>query len=654
MRNRGSRGASERAAAGSVLPAGHTWSTVGSAALAACTLAASLLLGGCAGPAAQSGEQKSSGAGSVYTAENEILSYKPVEVDKPVITIGKYVAFDETPLDKALEKKFPDLEIVWMEEHVGPDPITYMALQSRDRQLPDLMLANRTAPDNDFLYDLSAENFVSRYNLSALNAMNIDGRLYQIPIANTMAGIAYNKTLFDLHGWKAPESLDEFYSLCDAISAEGIRPFVPCLKYYSPLESMGLGLSFDDTLADLGKQAQYNAFVLGDGSCQGLLEPMFGNMRKLYERGIINDDDFSSSATEVRHSLYAGEYAMMPTNLDILALYNEEQPDCELDFIGYPTKTPGERWMQMIPGTKLSVSGASMEDAEKKQAVLMLLDYFSTDEGQEALFQSFSGISSLSSFQQRAVFSYQDVEDCIAAGRVFFAEYFGSNSAIPVIKEWVTGNMTMEEIIGAADEFEPIDELKQLEDAPIGTAGGAFTVLETSIFNADVMREATGADIALMLNNYYYKGNLTRIFQGEIVYPQRFILKGVAGKDYLTTYEITGQKLKELVEHPVINGKEVNAMYAPSGLKLTYAPWASPDHNVVSLILADGSGIEDDAVYTVAAWAGSIDDGYLSGVVQEYPELGGNQELMTEAIKKAGTITPVWDGRIVLNWEIRD
>ncbi len=654
MRNRGSRGASKRAAAGSVLPAAYTRSTVGSAALAVVALAASMLLGGCAGPAKQSADQKSGGAGSAYTAENDILSYKPVETDKPVITIGKYVAFDETPLDEALEKKFPDLEIVWMEGHIGPDPIAYMALQSRDGQLPDLMLTNRTAPDNDFLYDLSAENFVSRYNLSALNAMNIDGRLYQIPIANTMAGIAYNKTLFDLHGWKAPESLDEFYSLCDVISAEGIRPFVPCLKYYSPLESMGLGLSFDDTLADLGKQAQYHAFVQGDGSCQGLLEPMFGNMRTLYERGIINDDDFSSSATEVRLALYAGEYAMMPTNLDILALYNEEQPDCELDFMGYPTKTPGERWMQMVPGTKLSVSGASMEDAEKKQAVLTVLDYFSTNEGQEALFQSFSGISSLSSFQQRAAFSYQDVEDCIAAGRVFFADYFGSNSDIPVIKEWVTGSMTMEEIIGAADEFEPIDELKQLGDAPIGTAGGEFTVLETSILNADVMREATGADIALMLNNYYYKGNLTQIFQGEIVYPQRFILKGVAGKDYLTVYEITGQKLRELMEHPVINGKEVNAMYAPSGLKLTYAPWASTDHNVVNLTLAGGSGIEDDTVYTVAAWAGSIDGGYLSGVVQEYPELGGNQELMTEAIKKAGTITPDWDGRIVLDWEIRD
>lgn len=621
---------------------------------AAFILTAALLLGGCSSRPVQNGKQDDKVSGSAYTAENEILSYKPVELDKTVITIGKYVAFDEAPLDEALEKKFPDLEIVWQEGHVGPDPFAYMTLQSQNGQLPDLMLASRSAPKNDFLYDLSAESFISRYNLSALNAMNIDGKLYQIPIANTMAGIAYNKTLFDSHGWKAPESLEEFYRLCDAIAAEGIRPFVPCLKYYSTLESTGLGLSYDGTLSDLEKQARYNAFVQGDGSCRGLLEPMFEVMRTLYEKGIINDDDFTSSATEVRHLLYAGEYAMMPTNLDILALYKEEKPDCELDFIGYPTKTPGERWMQMVSGTKLSVSSASIADEEKKQAVFMLLDYLSTDEGQEALFQSFSGISSLSSFQQQAFFSYQDVEDCIAAGRVFFADHFGSNADIPIIKEWVLGNMTMEEIILAADEFEPMDELKQLKDAPIGTAGEKFTVLETSIFNADVIREATGADIALILNNYYYRGNMAQIFQGDIVYPARFALKGVAGKDYLTTYEITGQKLKKLMEHPVINGKEVNAMYAPSGLKLTYAPWAPMDRNVVNLTLADGTEIQDDAVYTVAAWAGSIDESCLSGVVQEYTELGGNQELMTEAIKKAGTITPVRDGRIVLNWEIKD
>lgn len=629
-----------------------------------------LMTGGCSGTGSQSaapGVAQDSAAGqkqkaasdpaqspasvAAYTAANEILSYKPVAADKTIVTVGKYMAFDEAPLETALEQRFPDLDIVWMESHVGADPIAYMSIQSQSGGLPDIMFANRRAPENDFLYDLSAEDFVSRYNLSALNAMDVGGRLYQIPIANTLSGIAYNKTLFDEHGWEAPESLEEFYSLCDEISAAGIRPFAPCLKYYSPLESMGLGLSYDEVLASLEKQTRYHAFALGEASCQGLLEPMFSTMKSLYEKGIIRAEDFSSSATDVRHKLYDGEHAMMPTNLDILTLYNEEQPDCELDFIGYPTKMPGQRWMHMVSGIKMSVSKKSMEDSGRKQVIQELLDYLSTDEGQAVLFQSFSGISSLSSYQQQSTSVYPDVQLCIAEGRVFFADYFGSNADIPVIRDWLAGDAPVEEIIQSADGFEPINEFKQLEEPPIGTAGEDFTILETSIYNADVIREATGAEIALILNNYYYKGNLSQMFRGDIGYPKRFVLKGVSEKDFLTTYEMSGKNIKELMEHPIINGKEVNAMYAPSGLKMEYAPWAEQDANVKKLTLSDGGELVDDAVYTVAAWAGSIDEKYISGVVRQYEDLGGNQKLMTDAIKKAGTVHPVRDGRITLDWE---
>lgn len=588
---------------------------------------------------------------SEYTPADEIVSYKPVDTDKTVIRIGKYCAFDESPLEEALEAKFPEVELLWMESLVGNDPFAYMSLQSDHGSLPDISFTQRTAPENDFLYDLSAEDFVSRYNLSALNALSIKGKLYQIPIGNTVTGIAYNKTLFDRHGWTAPESLEEFYLLCDAIAAEGIRPFSPCLKYYTTLESMGLGLCFDDVLGDLEKQTQYNEFVRKNASCKNLLEPMFNVLRTLYEKGLITADDFDSSATEVRHALYEGKNAMIVTNLDILTLYNEEQPDCELDYIGFPTKTEGERWLHMIPGTRMSVSNEAMKDNEKKRIILDILDYISTDEGQEALFRSFSGISSLTSYQQKAHFDFADIENCVENGRVFFADHYGSNEYIPVFKEWTAGNMTMEEMIEANDNFEPLDELKQLTEAPIGTAAEDFTVLETSIFNADVMQKAAGAQIALMLNNYYYKGNLTELFKGDIVYPERFTLKSVSAKDYLTTYEITGKNLKELLEHPIINGKEINALYAPSGLKLEYAPYAPEDANVRKVTLADGTEIGDDKTYTVAAFAGAIDEKYISRVIKEHRQAGTNQELMTAAIQSAGQIRPADDGRVVLNWE---
>ena len=76
------------------------------------------------------------------------------------------------------------------------------------------------------------------------------------------------------------------------------------------------------------------------------------------------------------------------------------------------------------------------------------------------------------------------------------------------------------------------------------------------------------------------------------------------------------------------------------------------DQNVESLTLSDGTPLDDQKLYTVAAWAGSIDEGYLSGTMRTCEELGNNQELMTFAIQESGEIKPVTDGRLVLNWDI--
>ena len=167
------------------------------------------------------------------------------------------------------------------------------------------------------------------------------------------------------------------------------------------------------------------------------------------------------------------------------------------------------------------------------------------------------------------------------------------------------------------------------------------------------MREQTGADAALLLSGYFYTGNLCRIFKGDIRLPNRFVLKSVGAKNYLTTYEITGANLKALLEHPFINGAEINALYACSGLKMEYAPWAAADENVRSLTLADGSALDDGKTYTVAAWAGTIDERYIAATAAEFPDVGANKDMMTAAIQKAGTISPPADGRIVLNWDLR-
>ncbi|MDD2980316.1 MAG: extracellular solute-binding protein [Hespellia sp.] len=602
---------------------------------------ASVLLSGCS----------STKTGNAYTPENDILSYEPIAADKTVITVGKFYAFNHTKLESSLEKKFPEVDFLFEECSAGNMQQPYMKILADNGFLPDMFLTNQTIGENDFLYDLGGESYAGRYNLSSLQAITVGDHLYQIPVSNTTFGIAYNKDLFRQNGWNVPSTLDELYALCDTISATGIRPMVTCMKYYTTVESLLFGLSYNETFASAEKRNIYNRFVEGETPSADVLQSSSKVLKNLYEKGIVTADDFTSSATTNRKDLYSGKIAMMSCNLDIVALVESEKPDAEIGFIGFPTTEADQRILQIVPGVNLSVNKASMEDEAKKDVINSAMDYISTNEGQDAVFQTISGVSTLTSYQQNITAMSQDVSDCINGGNVFFAKYFGNDALMSTVREYATGEISFEELTAVIDEVAKNDDpFAVLSEAPIGTASETFTVLDTSNYNADVLRDATGADIALVPNKSFYCGNIAQIFKGDIVLPNRFTQKGMDGDAQLTTYEITGAKLKELLEYPIIAGNETNILYAVSGLKVTYAPWAEADKNVLSAALADGTEIDDSKTYTVAAWPGAIDETYIAGTVQTFEDAGKNEDLMAAAIQKAGTIAPAKDGRITLEW----
>lgn len=581
--------------------------------------------------------------------DDEIVSYEPLDPDKTLITVGRYTVFNDAPLKAALEEKFPDIQVASVNAAGTNTVRAYVEQQGEHGDLPDLIFSGMRVGDSKYAYDFSAESFTSRYNLSSLEALDADGSLRQLPVNSTVKGIFYNKTLFEEHGWEIPATRDELFELCEEISAEGIRPFVPCLKY--SVQEVGLGLTNRELLGTSEKRAQYEAVVKGEASCEGLLEPYYSVLRELYDRGIVVEGDFSSSLTKNRQAMYEGEIAMIPAELGMYALYEEENPDCEIDFIGYPTDTPGERWMQMVSGTNLAVSQHSMDDPDKKRILLDIVDYLSTDEGQDVLFQCFTGISGVKTYQENIRSEFWDVKNCLDGGRLYFADQFGQNSDFETAFDWMRGNMTMDEVVAATDGFEPLDPTAPEASVAIGTAAEDFTALETSMLMADVMREATGADAALLLHGTYYKGNSGKIYQGTIDIPDRFNLRSVSKDDALTTYEVTGANLKRLMEHPLLNGEETDVLYAFSGLKMEYAPWRDAAGNVLSLTLADGTEIDDDELYTVAAWAGTVDESYVSSTVKAHSELGTSTDLMTAYLADAGEVAPAKDGRITLNWE---
>lgn len=615
---------------------------------ALCILFSVLMLVSLCGCGAKAKKEK-----SVLNAPDDIFTYTPVDFSKTIITIGKYDDTNLTLLENAIEARFPDVDIVSAECAGGQDMVQCIMENGAAGKLEDFVLTWDTVPECDYLYDLSGESFSGRYNLSALEAASVNGKLYQLPLSSTLSAIFYNKTLFEEHGWQVPATRDEFYALCDKIEAAGIRAFVPCFKYVTTLQRVGLGLSRPDVITNADKALQLEDYATRTASCKGLLEPLFAAISDLAQRGLVTLDDFGTSATKNRQALYAGEIAMIPYNHSFASYYEQEQPDCEIGMFGYPTDIPNERYMDMSASTSIAVSAQAMQDKDKKQIILDILDYISSNEGQEVLFQCISGISNVTSYQTEIHTDFEDMRECIAAGRCYSAPDLWDDTAIAYFKQVVEGSLTAQQMAEVCDTLPVANADSYPYAAAFATASDAFTMLETSCYYADVMRAQTNADIALMFHRSYTLGNMDVIHKGEISAPHRFYIKGLSADNYLTTYNISGKNLKALLEHPMINGEEVTALYAVSGLKVEYAPWAAADANVVSAALADGTAIDDNKTYTVAAWATTIGEQYIGGVAQEFPDVGNPVEMMTNYITAAGTIAPAKDGRITLNWQTK-
>ena len=83
--------------------------------------------------------------------------------------------------------------------------------------------------DSDMLMDLSDYEGLADIKESYLRTdkelefIPMEG-VYAVPYMANAAGILYNRDIFEEHGWTIPETLDEFYALCDDIQAAGIQP----------------------------------------------------------------------------------------------------------------------------------------------------------------------------------------------------------------------------------------------------------------------------------------------------------------------------------------------------------------------------------------------------------------------------------------------
>ncbi len=529
---------------------------------------------------------------------------------------------------QAVRSSVPDMPLN-IEYYCGSNPSAYINQRLMSQDPPDIVYFSNTPPvefQQKYLLDLSGYDFLKNYNLSLVNQRDVNGAVYTLPANYSIICMLYNKTLFEEHGWEVPTTFNELVSLCRQIRQEepGLIPIT------HPGSMAGTYWRLIGEIAQCGFLSTQDGmlwqekFVAGEASFEEGFGDTINRLQALIDAGAFDIADKEAKNNDVTDNILNRKAAMSFTIGGFPYLVTNLK-DCEdeIGSIPYLGDTPEQQFLNFsVNNIGISKKLSEPGNEKKLEAVLKVMEYLSTEEGQNAMHVAVTDVSPLAGSVPSEEFPpYKDVWDV-----------FSSGSAAPYILEgyediWVeAGTFVKNELFtsGSLDGLcEKMDELHKLaldKDTAlvyIATVPKDLTHPQTVQLMADLMRNA-GGDVAVVSDGGVINGvpNTNgisgRLFAGELEHRNYdACIPGNSGKT-LVKLTLTGDELFCLLE----NGRTMT--YEDKSAVFDYY-WSGMDvvmenGKIISAVLSDGRTVEKDGTYEVIISAVDYDaEAYPNG-----------------------------------------
>lgn len=613
--------------------------------LALC-LAAACAFSGCASSAKPNG--------------SDILTQKPIEKGrKPVTVLVKY-AFTINTFEAMVEEKFPDIDIVQVGNYTYDMGISEYEARLEHDDLPDIVMTWPLDVGEEYwserLLDLSALDFTSSYNLSMLNTIERDGSLYYLPGPAQVRGIVYNKTLFEEKGWQVPKSFEEFVALCKTIEASGMRSLQLGLGNAEVLDTAFVGYGYADCFSSPQDTQWLKDYNAGQGKFADHFLPALENFQTLIDSGVLRENDLNIKYSDREKMLFNRECAMVEDSV-LLARMGEGMTGSTDEFALMPFFNPnnGGDWARLYMVCYIGVNKhvAEPENKDMYDRVMQVMEYISTPEGQEALMGDTGAMySSLKGVDPPTVPEIEALVPALKSGRyAIFPQLANAQHALRTgLAGMVRGEMTPQLVCTMVDEQNAEPPAKS-PPRVLGTAKTDFTIEQTGSFVTDCMRDYSGCELALFLDNgkdgrYNGQGISARLYAGEVtnVDVARLLPDLKAGQTgVLWKGSMTGESLLQTLEYAIpVNNNETGWFYYFSGLQVQYDLSAEPGSRVKSIRDANGKAIDPAREYTVAVMDGTVPEEFLLTCEKTDDTI---TEIVEQAVVAQKTIQPASDYR---------
>ena len=298
--------------------------------------------------------------------EVEMVSYKPESV----------AAFEE------IQKKFNEShDNIHLTINSPNEAMTILKTRFIKEDYPDIIAIGGDVNysnflDADLFMDVSDFEGVKNIKQSYLDMekeleFTPHEGIYGLPYAANAAGILYNEDMFVEHGWKIPETWDEFIALCDTIEEEGIVPiylgFKDTWTCLAPWNALAVGLTDSDV---------YNQVNKGNTTFEKEYKEVAEKMKMLINYAEPNP--YAYSYNDACTAFARGEAAMYTIGSYAVPQIKSVNPDMNINSFTFPANE-SKKDNVLNSGIDLNFS-VMKESSEKKEAIYEVLSFLYEDE----------------------------------------------------------------------------------------------------------------------------------------------------------------------------------------------------------------------------------------------------------------------------------
>ncbi len=207
--------------------------------------------------------------------------------------------------------------------------------------------------------------------------------IYALPYAANAAGILYNKDMFEEHGWKIPQTWDEFIVLCDEIEASGIQPLYfgykdtwTCL---APWNALAVGLTDSDIC---------NQVNMGNTTFSESYREVADKMKVLLDYAEPNP--YAYGYNDACTAFARGQSAMYAIGSYAIPQIKSVNPEMNIDSFTFPAN---EKEEDNVLNSGIDLQFCVMKNCENKEAVYEVLRFLYEDDTIKTYLKNQGGIT---------------------------------------------------------------------------------------------------------------------------------------------------------------------------------------------------------------------------------------------------------------------